>query len=217
MSPEENKFSNFSHSRIVAVSALIVLVIAALITGHLMIDLELFSLRPPAINAFPFPATDVKPEDAYQLYQTVFTAWVALILLIPASINFWVRGHSDAAAESWKNFWSVSFAAFLIHLYWAIFVFFEANYFIITSSSRVSAFWPGILVAVWWGSDVILVWTTNEDRRWVRYQRVFIHLVVAAFFIVASVIEGEILMSKALGLALIFAVLGGILKRYVLR
>lgn len=213
MLPDTKSFSYANRSRIVAVSAMIVLVSAAVIAGWFTVDMGLFSLQPPATDVDPYPTADVEPEDAVVLYQTVYTAWATMLLLIPAFTNFWHSSQSDAAAERWKNFWTVSLVAFYIHLYWAFAIFFEGSVALSTSSSRVAAFWPGMFVAVWWGVDVVLAWTISRRHRWVRVQRLLLHLAVAAFFGVASIRDGEILTSKVLGIVMVLAVIWRPLKQ----
>lgn len=147
------------------------------------------------------PAAYPYPENSVIYYQTMFTAWATIVLLIPALTAFWFRDHSERAAEKWLLFWTVSYIAFLIHIFWAMFIYFEADFKWMINSPQVSAFWPDLFVGAWWGVDVLLAWIKTEER-WVRIQRITVHAIVLAFFVVASVYEGAFIMSKILGSAL---------------
>ncbi|WP_339106803.1 hypothetical protein [Roseovarius rhodophyticola] len=101
----------------------------------------------PATEANPNPQPDTDETTILALYQSAFTAWAALILLIPAYAYYLSQG----ANRGWLAFWTVSYLAYLVHLYVSAFLFFGGDFAWMTSSSRVSAFWPGMLLIPWWG------------------------------------------------------------------
>jgi hypothetical protein len=142
------------------------------------------------------------------LHRTFFTAWAALILLTPALCTFFFRRSSARAARYWLAFWTVSLLAFLVHFYWAVFVMFGNDWGrILQAKARVSAPVPDTIVTLWWGLDVLLAWLVRSENLWIRIQRVLVHLALFVLFFLGSAKEGELLLSKALGIAMAVAVL----------
>lgn len=157
---------------------------------------------------------DNTPPNIFQeaqrldLHRTFFTAWAALILVTPALCAFLFRRSSESAARYWLAFWTVSFIAFLVHFYWAVFVMFGGDWNrILQAKGRVSAPVLDTIVTVWWGLDVLLAWLIKPERLLIRMERVLIHLLVFALFFLGSAKEGERTLSKILGIAMALAVL----------
>ena len=195
--------------REVAVAAIAFIVIAggAFIAASLTQHQQLFSLSPPGQTAH-----DVEESHRLELHRTFFTAWVALILATPALCAFWFRSSSERAAHYWLTFWSVSYVAFMIHLYWAIVIFFDADWGRIFNTPRVSAALPDIVLAVWWGADVILGWLNLPETVLLRIQRIGVHLLAFILFFAGSALQGELPLSRALG----FLMGGAVLISFVL-
>jgi hypothetical protein len=182
--------------------ALLVLVGGAFVAAALAQNLELFSRFPPGQ-----PTPDIEESNRLFLYQTFFTAWAALLLVTPALCTFWFRRSSERAARYWLAFWSASYVAFLIHLYWAIFVFFGGDWGRIFGTTRVSAPIPDLLLAAWWGADLLLGWLALSETILVRIQRGLVHLLAFVLFFAGSALEGEIPLSRSLGFLMGGAVL----------
>ncbi len=167
----------------------------------------LLSTVPPATEANPNPQPDTDETTILALYQSAFTAWAALILLIPAYAYYLSQG----ANRAWLVFWTVSYLAYLVHLYVSAFLFFGGDFAWMTSSSRVSAFWPGMLLIPWWGVDIALAFKGLEAR-WVRLQRGILHLGTFVLFFGGSAIKGETITIKALGVALALVAVVSVIK-----
>jgi hypothetical protein len=174
--------------------------LAASLTGR---D-ALFSLAPQGGGQ-----PDVFQESQrVDLHRTFFTAWATLILLTPALCTFFFRRSSERAARYWRAFWTVSLVAFLVHFYWAVFVMFGNDWGrILQAKARVSAPVPDTIVTVWWVLDVLLAWLVRSENLWIRIQRALVHLAVFILFFLGSAREGELLLSRALGIAMGVAVL----------
>ena len=167
----------------------------------------MLSTVPPATEANPNPQVDTDETTILALYQSAFTAWAALILLIPAYAYYLAQG----ANWAWLAFWTVSYLAYIVHLYVSAFLFFGGDFTWMTSSSRVSAFWPGMLLIPWWGLDIALAFK-GVTATWVRIQRGVLHLGTFVLFFGGSAIKGETMTIKALGLALALVALMALIK-----
>ena len=194
-----------------AISA-VVLMVAAFVAAWLFEDHGLLSLVPPASADDPNPVPDVQDGEEIALYQAAFSAWAALVLLVPTYVCFWFRAASGRARALWLAFWTMGAVAYLVHLAVSMFGFFQGDFAWMTSSTRVSAFWPGMVVALWWPVDVALAYARGEDALWIRIQRVALHLVVLILFVGGSLGTGELGLARALGLVLLLGALGSLVR-----
>lgn len=188
----------------IAVVFLVLLLGGAFLAASLTKDNAIFALVPHGGNE-----ADVFQEmQRLNLHRTFFTAWAALLLVTPALCTFFFRRSSESAARYWLAFWTVSFIAFLVHFYWAVFVMFGDDWVrILKAKARVSAPIPDTIVTIWWGLDVLLAWIIKSEGLWIRIQRVFVHLAIFTLFFLGAAKEGELWWSKALGIAMGAAVL----------
>ncbi|MCY4179802.1 MAG: hypothetical protein OXC60_09850 [Litoreibacter sp.] len=175
-------------------------------------DMALLSLTPPPTDANPNPGPDVTPDRVFSLYLSAYTAWAALILLIPAYVFVWFQSRY----QSWLAFWAASYVAYVVHLYISAFWFFEGDFTAMTTSSRVSAFWPGMVILVWWGVDV-LIGLALATGRWVTIQRVIVHLLVFVLFVGGSAVKGETTTIQLMGWAFFGAGVGAMVVYVVNR
>jgi hypothetical protein len=184
---------------LIAAICLVVVLGGAFLAASLTRDNPIFTLSPPGGNE----ADVFLDTQRLDLHRTFFTAWAALILVTPALCTFLFRRSSESAARYWLAFWTVSFIAFLVHFYWAVFVMFGDDWHrILQAKARVSAPIPDTIVTVWWGLDVLLAWVIKSERLWIRIQRVLVHLAIFVLFFLGSAKEGELWWSKALGIAM---------------
>lgn len=191
------------------------LMTTAVLLSWATFDTDLLSRIPPATAADPAPAADVAPGAEWPLYLSATTAWAALLLLIPAYVAVWQRRRSARARAIWRAFWSVAFLAYMVHLLVSMGLFFQWDFAGMTSSSRVSAFWPGMAIAVWWPVDLWLL--RFEDAGWITAQRVALHVVTFVLFVGGSLVKGELPVVKVMGAALLIAALIGLGRRLLLR
>ena len=155
-------------------------------------------MTPPASDAVPNPAPDVTSQDALSLYQAAYTAWSALLLLVPVYLFVFSRG------TVWLAFWTVSFVAYAIHIAVSAFGFFGGDFEWMTNSTRVSAFWPGMALLVWWPIDLALAFAQREGMA-IRVQRVLLHIVTLVLFVGGSAIKGELMVTQIMGWVLLAA------------
>lgn len=183
-----------------ALPVMLALVGLSIIAAYLLQGAGLLSLSPPPSDLTVAPKPDAIGKE-FALYASALTAWVALILLVPAYVFVW----STQRATDWLAFWAVSYIAYLIHLAVSMFWFFEGDFAAMTSSTRVSAFWPGMLIVLWWGLDILL---TKTQANWVTVQRVIIHVLVFVLFVGGSAVKGETALIQLMGWALFGAGVG---------
>lgn len=195
---------------LIAIICLVLVLGGAFLAASLTQGTDIFRLVPlPPDNTAPNIFQEAQRLD---LHRTFFTAWAALILVTPALCTSLFRRSSESAARYWLAFWTVSFIAFLVHFYWAVFVMFGDDWNrILQAKGRVSEPIPDTIVTVWWGLDVLLAWLTVSERLWIRIERALIHLLVFVLFFLGSAKEGERTESKALGIAMGVAVLASFL------
>lgn len=184
--------------------------LASVIAAWLLSGSGIMSLIPPG---------GTEPDAVgreFWLYLSAFTAWVTTILLIPVFVTVWTRRRSEGSYAVWHAFWSAGLVAYLIHLAVSMFGFFGGDFGWMTNSSRVSAFWPGMLLALWWSADLWLA-RTRQDTGWVAVQRGVVHLLAFVLFVGGSAVKGELLTIRGIGLILsvmgVAAALNWILKR----
>lgn len=201
-------------SRVWGVAALLMLVLVAVafVVAGMVQGSGMLSLIPPPTDADPNPVADVTPDRVLPLYQSAFTAWAALALLIPAYIFVWFRTHYQA----WLAFWTVSYVAYVVHLYVSAFWFFEGDFVAMTTTSRVSAFWPGMVILAWWGVDVV-IGLAKVQAKWVGVQRVVVHVLVFVLFVGGSAVKGETAWIQLMGWALFGAGVGALVVSYLNR
>ena len=213
------------HVRPTARQMIIAMVCLALVLAGAFIGAQatrhdkLFSLSPPPPKDAPGTTQppDLVEAQRLDLHRTFFTAWAALILVIPALCLYPFRRSSRTAAGYWLAFWTAAALAFAVHLYWAMIVIFDGDWGRISTSTRVSAAVIDTVFAVWWGLDVLLAWAVARENLLIRIQRAVVHLLAAVLFIAGSAIEGEIWLSRALGYVLAGAVVVSIVVALVRR
>ena len=175
------------------------LLLLAFWAASVLQDSGFLSPIPPASEENPTPVADTPPERMVDLYRAAFTAWAALLLFIPAIFAFF-KGGGHEKNLTWKHYWTVSFIAFSVHMYWSMVGFFQGDIAWMTTSTRVSAFWPGIALLIWWGIDVALAWLHPTPAKWIKWQRQVVHVVALIMFVGGSLGTGETLPIRAIGL-----------------
>jgi hypothetical protein len=191
--------------------ALFVSVIAAFVGAEVFHGTDWLSRIPPAGPDTPSPVADVPQAAVKTLYRSAYTAWAALVLMIPAFVYVWRR--NSGAWAPWQAWWTVSYIAFAIHMFWAMAIFFGGDFDAMQTSTRVSAFWPGIALLIWWGIDVVLSFLVRETAL-IRIQRIIVHLLAFVLMVGGSLVKGETLPIKALGLVLLLATLASGIAAY---
>lgn len=177
---------------------------AAVAAAYALQDSGAMSLIPPG---------GAEPDAAgreFWLHLSAYSAWVATVLLIPS----YLFALSPDRGTDWRAFWAASFVAYIIHLAISAFGFFGGDFAWMTNSSRVSAFWPGMALALWWGLDMAL---SRRTGGWITAQRVGVHLLAFVLFFGGSAVMGELLTIRVIGAALLAVALIAVIRWLRLR
>ncbi|WP_146174238.1 hypothetical protein [Litoreibacter ponti] len=177
---------------------------AALIAAYMLKDAGSLSLVPPGATE-----PDAVGRE-FWLHLSAYSAWVATVLLIPA----YLFALSPDRVPDWRAFWTTSYLAYIIHLAISAFGFFGGDFAWMTNSSRVSAFWPGMVLALWWGLDVAL---SRRAGGWITVQRVGVHLMAFVLFFGGSAVMGELLTIRVIGAVLLGVALIAVIRWLSLR
>lgn len=185
----------------IAALATVASLTAAIAAGFATQNSGLLSLIPPG---------ETEPDAVgreLSLGLSAYTAWATLLLMIPAFIAVWMRNRSATAWSIWYAFWAASFVAYIVHLGISMFGFFGGDFAWMTSSSRVSAFWPGMALALWWPIDLWLA--RSDETRAIAIQRVALHIGAFVLFFGGSAVKGELATIRILGVVFLAATLAG--------
>jgi hypothetical protein len=170
------------------------------------------SLTPPENSEVL--SSDIFKEDQRPLLTSTFlSAWLT-ILLLTSAICFYCFSHSlKYAFRWWLVFWSASLCVFLIHLGLATDLFGRSWHAILHSSRLTLHPYASIVIALIWIFDVAFAWINiffhTGNRYWlgfVRIERLILHQLLFTLFLIASVKEGELLLSKVFGFVMVIAV-----------
>lgn len=158
-------------------------------------------------------------------YRAIFTIWVSIILLTPA-LCFRLFSRVNASNSYWRDFWTFAYLAFLVHIYWTAFAMFQLNWNLIFNSELANKInpirvvenpIPDLLLAAWWGLDVMLAWLV-PDYKWVRVQRGAVHLLAFIMFFGAFTLAvNASTVAHILGVVMFLAVSGCFILSFLLR
>lgn len=144
------------------------------------------------------------------LQRTFATAWAAMLLVTPAFYAFWFRRSSALAMRWWLAFWTIGYAVFLVHFVQATVIYFEGDWSKILHSKLVTLPRLDTVVTLWWGADVVLAWMGIAEGRLVRIQRIAVHVILLALFLLGSLKEGSypasFIVGALLGIPALFAI-----------
>ena len=185
-----------------------------------------------AAAEYPF---EVTPN--LRLYRTIYSAWLALALLIPALGLFIIRGIGPSWWNAWRLDWTFSFLAYAVHLYYAWFGLFESQLPLVSVHPELYGVGKGattldlvvahqsppiaysnLVVSALWAIDTLLSWLIPGERggrggwallveRWVTWAWVL------ASAVVSSVYFPKHLVSVVLGSAIVASIVLSLLVR----
>ena len=147
------------------------------------------------------------------LYRTIYTIWVTAILVTPALCAFILLNGSPVTFNVWLLFWTFSFAAYLVHLAYAVFGAYHGSFSEIVAGQGIFPLVNNVVFTVWWTLDVALAWFHAAPTPWIRKQRIAAHVYIGGTFIISTVVlkHGFI---NVLGVALTAAVVISFLIRF---
>jgi hypothetical protein len=149
-------------------------------------------------------------------YRTVFTIWLAIVFMIPALALFFLPWKSPAKRNYWLLCWTFSYLAYLVHFYYTVGVIFHWSLAEVYAKQGVLIATSNLLDTAWWGFDLILAWFVTSEKKWIRIQRIGVHIYVPLTFFVSSVIikQGVVRwLGIIMTLAMVFSILLWFLRR----
>jgi hypothetical protein len=153
------------------------------------------------------PAARPVPPDTPLLavLRAVFCIWLSTALLIPAACLYILRGDSDGRRRYALLFWTFAYLAYLVHFYYTVFIIFHG----IAGTFANMRWWvagTNFLLTGWWTVDVLIAWSVDPDRKWVRWERGLALAFIVLVFVVTDLFLRPT-MVRYLGAALAAAVL----------
>jgi hypothetical protein len=157
------------------------------------------------------------PEARQDLLHSrvIYTIWVSLGFLIPAVFLFFFPYGGRRREVYWLLTWSAALLAYLVHFYYTFGVMFHWSLKELYTAQRPIIATSNLIDTVWWTLDVALAWFV-ADRKWIRVQRVLVHLYVPITFFVSAVVIKHGFV-RGLGIAMTIGLVLGILVRFISR
>jgi cytochrome P450 len=154
-------------------------------------------------------AAEFKPN--LNLHRAIYSFWASTVLLIPAIYLYILHGKSAKKNNYWLLLWTFSFLAYLVHLFYDVFVVsssiketFAVDGTVMTASK--------LILALWWGLDICLAWFSNSSASWIQNQRIGVHIYVGLSFLVGTLI-GQQGFARILGIILAISILIALVVR----
>lgn len=179
---------------------------------------SLFSLTPKVQTGMEIPEMDIIPvSKLYAFHATIYTVWATMLLSLPAFCTVWFIRKSSTAATYWLAFWTVGLVAMLVHLYMSMGALFEWNWpHILKNTVRVTIPIPDLVLTVWWTVDVALAWWLLHSRGALLHgQRLLLHVALLVIFLIGFIREGEITLSKIIGIVSALVVVGAVITGWM--
>jgi hypothetical protein len=149
------------------------------------------------------------------LYRAILTIWLSTVLLIPAISLFVLQDETESGRRlgQWALlFWTFSYLSYLVHFYYTAFVIFggiEGTF----QNMRPWVAGTNFLLTGWWTLDVLIAWTTDPDRTWVRVERWAAHIFIFLVYVVTDLFLRPTFV-RYLGMALVVCVVFSLLIRF---
>lgn len=121
-------------------------------------------------------------------HQVLNTARVTMVLFGVAMCLFVLPGDSAKKDIYWLLFWTVSFVAYVIHVYFSFVLYFHASMreFYAAQGALVAS--VNLFVTAWWLLDILLSWFSTSSAKWILLQRRGIHILILFLFFLSTVI-----------------------------
>ena len=139
---------------------------------------EILGVNDPELHPVP-KGTPVLP-----LYRAILSVWVASLLLIPAVCLYVLPARSASRRRYALLFWTFSFLAYLVHVWYAAFVIFGGVRGTF-DNMRLPIAATNFFLTGWWALDVLLAWLA-PPWAWVRLERTAAHIFVFLVFVVTE-------------------------------
>ncbi|MCG6968754.1 MAG: hypothetical protein LJE85_03215 [Gammaproteobacteria bacterium] len=145
-------------------------------------------------------------SNALLFYRTIFTIWMTIVLLIPASFLY-LAGREN---HWFRWLWTFAFVAFLVHFYFAVG---ENHHFSIASVYAKQGWFTAsynFFITVAWIVFTVMLW--RNPRQYVLFKHAFVLLLLAGMLVASIGLKDGIV--SGLGGLLIVAIIAGIMMRF---
>ena len=149
-------------------------------------------------------------------YRTIFSIWLTMVFLIAAEVLFFWPGDSPARRNYWLLCWTFGFLAFAVHFYYTIGIIFHGSLREVYAKQGVVIATSNLVDFAWWTFDLVLAWFVKSEAKWIRVQRVLVHLYIPLTFFVSAVVIKRGFV-RGLGIFMTVAILGTLAVRFVRR
>lgn len=123
-----------------------------------------------------------------QLLTEVINSARATMILFTATIGLYTLPDEWPAKRNyWLLLWTFSFVAYLIHLYFSLFLFFHGSVSAIFTFQGALMATTNLVITAWWIFDVTLAWFSENEEGWVRVERTALHILLLITFVLTAV------------------------------
>jgi hypothetical protein len=150
--------------------------------------------------------------DSLDGARLIYTTWVSLTFAIPAFTLFVFPSTRRGPYELLT--WSMSYAAYLVHFYYAFGVHYHFSIALTYAGQGPLIATSNLIVTALWTLDVAASWSLDGRRRWLDV----LHVVIRTMVFVTFVASGVVLFGgfvRVLGVTMVAVVSGAVAIRAV--
>ncbi|MEA5502194.1 cytochrome P450 [Halotia wernerae UHCC 0503] len=145
------------------------------------------------------------------LHRAIYAFWASTLLLIPAIYLYISLGKLAKSNNYWLLLWTFSFVAYLVHLFYEVFVI-SGNVKETFVAGGTAIATVKLILGFWWGLDIALAWFGDSSAKWIQIERIGINIYVGLSFLIVNLIFQEGL-ARTLGVILAIAIVVALLVR----
>jgi hypothetical protein len=127
-------------------------------------------------------------RDDVLFHQVLNTVRVTMVLFTIAMCFFVLPDESERNKAYWLLFWTISFASYLVHVYFSFVLYFHGSINEFYAAQGVLVATTNLVTTFWWLLDVVLSWTERSNAKWISVERVIIHVLILFTFFLSTVI-----------------------------
>lgn len=121
-------------------------------------------------------------------HQVLNTVRVTMVLFAVAMCLYVLPDQSGRKLNYWLLFWTVSFASYVVHVYFSFVLFFHASIQEFYTAQGPWVATTNLVVTAWWLTDFLLAWFTDSGARWIMVERTVINILILFLFFLSTVI-----------------------------
>lgn len=141
--------------------------------------------------------------------EVINSARATMILFTAAIALYALPDEWPQRRNYWLLLWTFTFAAYLIHLYFSLFLLFHGSISSIFTIQGTLLATTNLIITAWWIFDVTLAWFSELEWSWIRFERTGLHVLLLITFFLMTVLgrtDGKEPLVLFLGLLQVIAV-----------